>query len=132
MAEFRGWEAKLRIEISSTMTDADNAKDVTLNLARSTIDNDTRGDGSWTGQKAGKGTWGVTFSITANSDDTVWAQIKTSFFANTSLNIEVRDTTSGAGVTGAVYVTDFTRDEPLDGMLVSNVTMIGSGTPTDV
>lgn len=130
MAQKIGLETKLYVQISAVMTEVTKVIDVEVPWSRSEIENDTRANGVWTGRRTGKGTWGITFSMTRDPSDTTWAQFRTSFVANSAVNIEVRDAAAGDGISGEVYVSDFSDSQPQDGMVTTSVVLIGNGTPT--
>jgi len=68
-----------------------------------------------------------------NTANTAWQKIKTSFLNNTIIEVLVLDgdiAIDGAeGLRGNVFVTDFSREEPLDDVMSNSTSMKGNGAP---
>lgn len=104
-------------------------RDLTLSLTASEVDITTRSTNGWRARRAGLREWGAEFELLAVSGDTVWDALETSFENGTSSTATIADNL-GHSVAGTVYVTSFTRNEPMDGAVTANVTLVGANEPT--
>jgi len=104
-------------------------RDLTLSLTASEVDITTRADDGWRARRAGLREWGAEFELLAVSGDIVWDSLENAFTEGSNLTATIADYL-GHSVSGTVYVTSFTRNEPLDGAVTANVTLVGAAKPT--
>lgn len=141
MAEKMGYECKLYLGAVGT-SQGEAGKELTnimgepqLLMSRDEVERTTRANSGWKGKRAGLGEWGVTFQLKHDTADTNQSLLRTCLVNNTSLGVSVLDgsiSSGGAGFKGAVWVQQFQRNEPLDGITTVDVTLIGDGPATQV
>lgn len=108
-------------------------RDVTLNLNANDIDDTSRTTDGWRSRIAGLREWGLDFEMVYEPKDTAWGLVRVAFLNGTSLEVLVLDEDlqiDGAeGIRGTVFVTDFSREEPLEDVMANSTSMVGNGTP---
>jgi len=108
-------------------------RDVTLNLSANEVDDTSRTNQGWRSKLQGLREWGADFEMIYEPTDTAWEKVRESFFDGTSIEILVLDqdisVDGSEGVRGTVFVTEFSRAEPLEEVMSNATTMVGSGTP---
>jgi predicted secreted protein len=105
-------------------------RDNELNLKANEIDKTSRADNGWKGKRAGLKEWGASFDMLYDPDDTSWQMLQAAFFGGLTIGCSILDGDEGGeGTHGKVFVTEFTRGEPLDGMVTTKVTLVGDGKP---
>ena len=109
-------------------------RDVTLNLTRNEVDDTSRTTNGWRSRLGGLSEWGADFEMVYNTDITSWQKVRESYFDNTVVEVLVIDgdiTVDGnEGIRGDVFVTEFSREEPLEDVMSNSCTMVGNGEPT--
>jgi len=105
------------------------AKDVNLDLSASDVDKTNRSHGGWRGRRTGLKQWGVNFVMESESGDSVHAAMLADWVASTTRTCSAADG-DGNTVSGNAWIQTFNRSEPLDGVITTNVTIIGDGPPS--
>lgn len=138
MATIVGYDARMYYnngtEAVPVWLELDSVRDVTLNQTRNEIDDTSRLARGWRSRLAGLAEWGADFEMVYNTSNTAWQKIRASFLANTSIEVLILDgdivEDDHEGLRGSVFVTDFTRSEPLEDVVSSSCTLVGNGEPT--
>ena len=109
------------------------AKDVTLNMTRSEIEDTARDTNGWRSYIPGLAEWTIDFMLLKKyPESTAMAAIRTAFINGTVLaTVQIVDS-SGYGWTGDVAVTNFTENQPYEDALAIDCTFRGRGVPTQV
>lgn len=135
MAQKQGSECVLMIDLG---TAGDNyqaftkVKDVDLNQAMGTSDATTREDDGWENKAPGLRSWGFSTEVKWDPEDTVLQKIRQAYYSDppTKLRVKILDEAEGNGPVGQMLVTDFSRSEPLEGIVTVSISMEGCGKPT--
>ncbi len=124
-----GMDAKLYYsttlaEVITSMTEADNVRDLTLSMNAGEADVTTRGNSGWRATAATLKEAELTFEMLWKPSDAFFTAIRNAFLNSTSLELAPLDqdrATAGAqGPKGSWAITQFERSEPLEeGILVS-------------
>lgn len=121
-------------EGSPSWLEIDTVRDVNLNMSANEVDDTSRTTDGWRSKLAGLREWGADFEMIYNTSNTAWRLVKNSFINKESIEILALDgdiTVDGhEGLRGTVFVTDFSRAEPLEDVVSNSVTFVGNGTPT--
>jgi len=109
------------------------AKDVTVNLTRSEIEDTARDTNGWRSFIAGLAEWTIEFNLLKKYPrSTPASAIETAFLNGTILtNVRVEDA-EGYGITGDAVVTDYTEEQPYEDVVANSITLRGRGEPTQV
>lgn len=109
------------------------AKDVTVNLTRSEIEDTARDTNGWRSYIAGLAEWTIEFNLLKKYPRSTAAQaIETAFVNGTVLtNVRMLDK-EGFGWSGDVVVTDYSENQPYEDVVANSVTFRGRGVPTQV
>ena len=103
-----------------------NVKDVDLSMDATKIDASDRGS-RWKKTLAGSIEAGVTFALTYDTTTAWYDVLHAAFVAGTTVDMAVMDgliaTAGSEGLRGEMSVLQFSRPEPLDGEMVTNVTI---------
>ena len=138
MATKVGYDARMYYNsgtlLSPNWLEIDTVRDVTLNETRNEIDDTSRTTRGWRSRLAGLAEWGADFEMVYNTESTAWQLIRASFADNTIIEVLILDgdiTVDGhEGMRGNVFVTEFSRSEPLEDVISNACTMVGNGEPT--
>ena len=119
---------------SPVWVEVDTVRDVTLNLSRNEVDDTSRTTNGWRSFLAGLAEWGADFEMIYNTANAAWQQIRNSFLNNTVIEILILDgditVDDNEGIRGNVFVTDFSREEPLEDVMSNSTTLKGNGAAT--
>lgn len=111
---------------SVSWVEMDNVKDVSYSLSHETADGTTRGNGGVRKNIATIKDLELTFTLDADTSVAWWSAIRTNFGARTPMAFAICDgdeTAAGAdGPAANFMITDFSREEPLAGDVVYNIT----------
>jgi predicted secreted protein len=120
--------------LSPTWLEIETARDVDFNLSAGDVDDTSRKARGWRSRLAGLKEWGADFEMIYDTTSTAWELVRAAYFTSTAVEILALDgdiNTDGCeGVRGTVYVTEFTKAEPLEDVQANSVTFVGNGTPT--
>lgn len=135
MAQKQGSECVLLIDMGETAENFQpftKVRDVDLDQSMNTSDATTREDDGWENKAAGLRSWGFSTEAKWDPDDTVMQKVRQAYYSTPpkKLRVKVLDETDGNGPVGYVLVTDFSRSEPLEGIVTVSVTMEGCGKPS--
>lgn len=138
MATKVGYQGVLYYNSGTTATpvwvEVDTVRDVTLNQTRNEVDDTSRTTNGWRSRLGGLAEWGADFEMVYNTANTAWQQIRESFEDNTVIEVLILDgditVDDNEGMRGNVFVTEFTREEPLEDVMSNSCTMVGNGEPT--
>lgn len=131
MAIRLGLDAKLYIDeagatvVPGSGTIVENVKDLSFTMTTGEADVSTRGGGGWKQTAATLKDASIEFEMVWDTADARFTDIQEAFFANDPLAILVLDG-SAAGSQGLdcdAMVTQFSREEPLEGALMVKVTL---------
>jgi len=100
-----------------------NAKDVTLNVEKGEADATTRANSGWKATVAALKDGSVEWDMVWDTDDAGFTAIKDSFFNDTIIGLQILDTDAGEGLQADFMVTNFSRGEPLEGVMTVSVTV---------
>jgi len=118
---------------SPSWQEIDTVRDVNLTLSSNEVDDTSRTTNGWRSKLAGLREWGADFEMIYDSSNTAWQKVREAYFNGTSIEILALDgdiTVDGQqGVRGTVFVTEFSRAEPLEDVVANSTTMVGNGTP---
>ena len=125
-----GMEAKLyygaAAALLSALTEADNVKDLTLNLEGGEADITTRGNAGWRATAPTLKEATVEFEMIWLPTDTAFAAIRDAFLGNTTLRFAILDGDKDAegteGLMGDFAITNFSRNEALEEAITVSVT----------
>jgi len=109
---------------------AQYVKDVNVEMSASEIDDTTRANQGWKSKRAGLREWSVSFDMIIHIGDAIYTTLLTAFSNGTVINGVIVADTAGHSITGAVFVTNFSKAEPLDDVVSVSVTLVGNGKPT--
>lgn len=120
-------------EGSPTWLEIDTVRDVNLTLSSNEVDDTSRTTNGWRSKLAGLREWGADFEMIYDTSNTAWQEVRAAYFAGTSIEVLALDgdiTVDGQqGLRGIVFVTEFSRAEPLEDVVANSTTMVGNGTP---
>lgn len=108
---------------------AQHVKDVNIDLSGSEVDDTTRAHEGWKSRRTGLKQWGVSFQMVKKEGDSVFNSLRTAFQNGTAINCSTTDE-FGDTISGNVYVQQMSQSEPLDGVVVVDVILLGNGKPT--
>jgi len=121
-------------EGSPVWVEIDTVRDVTLNLTRNEIDDTSRTTNGWRSRLGGLSEWGADFEMIYDTSNTSWQKIRESYFDNTIVDVLILDgditVDDKEGLRGNVFVTEMSREEPLEDVMSNSTTMVGNGEPT--
>jgi hypothetical protein len=104
-----------------------NVKDVTLNLESGEADVTTRANNGWKATVPTLKEGSVEFDMVWDTADAGFAAIQQAYFQNATIALAVLDGDKAAAGTEGLWadfrVTNFSREEPLDGPITVNVTV---------
>jgi len=100
-----------------------NAKDVTLNVEKGEADATTRANSGWKATVAALKDGSIEWEMVWDTDDAGFTAIKNSFFDDTIIGLQILDTDGGEGLQADFMVTNFSRSEPLEGVMTVSVTV---------
>jgi len=119
---------------SPVWTEIDTVRDVTLNLTRNEIDDTSRTTNGWRSRLGGLSEWGADFDMIYDTANTAWQKVRESYFDNTVIEVLILDgdisVDGKEGIRGSVFVTEMSREEPLEDVMSNATTMVGNGEPT--
>lgn len=119
---------------SPVWSEVDTARDVNFGLTAGDVDDTSRTARGWRSRLAGLKEWGADFEMIYDVTNTAWELVRQAYFQGTALEILALDgdvaTDNNEGVRGTIFVTDFSKAEPLEDVMINNVSMVGNGTPT--
>jgi predicted secreted protein len=98
-----------------------NAKDVTLSLETAEADATTRANNGWRATVAGLKDGSVEFEMVWDTGDAGFTAVKDAFMNNTVLGLKVLDGATGEGLVADFNIFQFSRSEPLDGLITVSV-----------
>jgi len=138
MATIVGYNARMYYnsgtEAVPVWLEIDTVRDVTLNQTRNEIDDTSRTTNGWRSRLAGLAEWGADFEMVYNTANTAWQMIRSSVDTNTIIEVLLLDgdiqVDGHEGMRGSVFVTEFSRAEPLEDVISNSCTMVGNGEPT--
>lgn len=111
----------------STMTELDNATEVTLNLTTGEADVTTRANNGWRATVATLKEASVDFTMIWKPGDVGFEAVRDAFLNNDEIHLAVLDNdaaVSGAqGLKGNFTITNFTRNEALEEAITVSVTV---------
>ena len=110
------------------------AMDVELNVARSALDISTRSGAGWKEHIAGLAEWGLSCKQLWVPDEAAFELLEACIINATTIAVRLLDVTgaTGHGWSGTALVTSMKRGEPLDGPLVVEMELKGTGALTRV
>lgn len=121
-------------EGSPVWLEIDTVRDVTLNLTRNEVDDTSRTTNGWRSRLGGLSEWGADFEMVYNTANSAWQKVRESYFDNTVIEVLILDgditVDDKEGIRGNVFVTEFSREEPLEDVMSNSATMVGNGEPT--
>jgi len=121
-------------EVSPVWVEIDTVRDVTLNLTRNEIDDTSRTTNGWRSRLGGLSEWGADFEMIYNTANVSWQKVRESYFDNTVIEVLILDgditVDDKEGLRGNVFVTEMSREEPLEDVMSNSTTMVGNGEPT--
>jgi len=123
-----GHEGKFKYG-TGALVEVANITDLNMDMNGSEIDATTRANLGWRNRRVGLLQWGAAFNIVVKLGDTAFKAMETAFLAKSIGNAEVADKHNNK-VAGEVYITQFNRGEPLDGVVTIACTIVGAGKPT--
>lgn len=104
------------------LTEVENVKDVTLNMSKATADATTRGNQGWRANVGTLRECNVDFQIQWEPGDAFFDALLASFLGDDLVRLAVLDE-AGYGPLGDFSVTNFTRNEELEGVVTVDVTV---------
>lgn len=106
------------------LTEVENVKNVTLNMEKATADATTRGNGGWRSNVGTLRTCNAEFQIQWEPGDAFFSKLLACFLSDDLVALGVLDgaPASGTGILGDFSVTNFTRNEELEGVVTVDVT----------
>lgn len=120
-------------QLSPSWQELDTVRDVNLTLSSNEVDDTSRTTNGWRSKLAGLREWGADFEMIYDSANTGWQKVREAYFAGTAIEVLVLDGSilvdGQQGVRGTVFVTEFSRAEPLEDVVSNSTTMVGNGTP---
>jgi len=121
-------------EVTPVWTAIGTVRDVTLNLTRNEIDDTSRTTNGWRSRLGGLSEWGADFEMIYDTANAAWQKVRESYFDNTVVEVLILDgdiTVDGKeGIRGDVFVTEMSREEPLEDVMSNATTMVGNAEPT--
>ena len=122
-----GMEAKLLFKAggqggAGAWTELTNAKDVTLNLESGEADVTTRANDGWRATVATLKEASVEFEMVWDTADAGFTAIKTAFFTNAPIGLQILDGAAGQGLQADFSITNFSRKEALEEAITVSVT----------
>lgn len=130
MADGVGSDCKMYIIDGGNEIEVTRVRDNEMACSASEVDATSRANLGWRNKRAGLKEWGDSFDMVNDSADTAYQRLRTAFANNTVVVVKILDKTSGEGLQGDAYVTEFARSEPLDDIVTRKVTLVGAGKPT--
>lgn len=119
---------------SPTWSAIDTVRDVNLTLSSNEVDDTSRTTQGWRSKLPGLREWGADFEMIYDTSNTPWAAIRDAYLAGTAVEILALDgdinVDGKQGLRGTVFVTEFTRAEPLEDVVSNSTTFVGNGTPS--
>jgi len=102
----------------AAMTEADNVKDVTVNLEAAEWDGTTRANSGWRSTVPTLKTCTIEFEMNWEPDDAAFQAVRDAFLNGTGIELAAlsgdRDTADSEGPKGTFSITSFPRSEPLE------------------
>lgn len=121
------------LTVLDSATEADNIKDLTLNLEKGEADISTRGDGGWTTRAATLKDGTIDFQMRWETSDPFFTAVKNSFLNDTEIAFfaldGAKDVAGSQGLGGNFQVFTFTRNENLTEALMVDVSLRPSSEP---
>ena len=135
MAGLIGYVAKLYVEISSTDQEVPHVGDVTITRKDSEPDTTSRDDGGFKTVGSGLKELAVSFALQKRKGNSVYNTFRDAWRNRTALVITACDgaiATAGTDKTKfTALITEFSEEQPLDGVIVHNVTLKPTWSDTD-
>jgi len=112
--------------VIGSMTEMDNARDLTLNMEAGEADVTTRANSGWRGKAATLKECSVDFEMVWKPSDPAFQAIKDAFIASDTIELAVldqaRETSGAQGPKGEFSITKFSRNEKLEEAITVSVT----------
>lgn len=124
MTTYHGYAAKLYVGTagSTAGTEVSIVRDATVSMEAAEADDTTRGGGGWgsTSVTIRKAT--VEFEIRYDPAAAGFATIRNAYDAGSAIALCPRDSAGGSGIDADFVISNFSNPQPLEGILVVNVT----------
>jgi len=119
---------------SPIWVEIDTTRDVTLNMSANDVDDTSRTTNGWRSRLQGLKEWGADFEMVYNTANTAWQKVREAFIDGTVIEILILDgdisVDDNEGLRGNAFVTDFTKEEPLEDVQSNSTSFVGNGEPT--